>query len=91
MCVVLQNQIDGMNREIKDLQNETKTLQATRLQLEETGKKDLELFSDNIGALAMVWQAARNDAYQVKKWLEDGEEDIVRVWSLRSCHSLDGH
>jgi hypothetical protein len=65
--------IASKNKEIARLQDELKTILATRQQLEDTGKADLQIFSTNITAIASIWQQAQLDAIEVRKWLEDSE------------------
>ncbi|KAH9838007.1 uncharacterized protein C8Q71DRAFT_572436 [Rhodofomes roseus] len=59
-------------RAVADLQSEISKIKATRTQLEQDGQAALLIFTTNIDALSRIWVQTRNDAQEIRKWLEEG-------------------
>ncbi|TFY60838.1 hypothetical protein EVJ58_g4896 [Rhodofomes roseus] len=72
---ILLNDKRTKENQIKDLQDEISKIKAARTQLEEEGQADLLIFTSNIKAIAGIWNNVKNNATEIKKWLEDGAKD----------------
>lgn len=87
MCVVEEQSLSVKQVEVKSLESELKIIERTRAELVAQGKLDLEIFNNNVTYLENVFLRARNSAYEIQGWLQDGADDAVSIYfCVSACY-----
>ena len=63
--------------EVQKAKADVSKIQNQRMQLEALGVSSVGIFDKNIQVLKKTWECAKTDAEKIKKYLENGEKQIV--------------
>lgn len=78
ISIVIQNEIDGRNQQIKDKNAEIDAIDQARTGLETLGDEQFTVFQQNVKVIQTYWNAVQADAVEIKGWLQDGANLAVR-------------
>ncbi|KAJ3506884.1 hypothetical protein NLJ89_g6616 [Agrocybe chaxingu] len=67
--------VDEKQAVVNHLEDKIGNIRKARERLNKIGEGDLAKFNANISVLSGFWQCAKNDAIEVKEWLEGGAKD----------------
>jgi hypothetical protein len=73
---VLRERVKARKEKITELQNEKETIQQTREELKDLGKKLETDITHAVNLMLTAWDYCKDDAKDIKKYLESAEEDI---------------